>query len=302
VNLHAFFLNQPEPSWYVQAMGYEHGPRGIRAARQVLSGRQPPPEGTRALVGRIADLSLGLVVHSREAARSLSALTGTPVAHVPLGVSLPGPAQLEPPEWLASLPPGTLVLASFGYLAPSKRLDVVLQVLARRRSSLPPFRYFLVGEPVPGYNVEALIARNGLDDIVKCTGYVDPPEFVRYLAHTDVGISLRTAPTGGEMSAALLQMMAYGQAVIVSDVDASAELPASTVLKLAQDEREAGQLEAALELLLAAPEMRRQLGEQGRRYVQEHHSFDRVAGQLVSFVQACIGSTRAVSSSPVIIS
>jgi glycosyltransferase involved in cell wall biosynthesis len=223
-------------------------------------------------------------------------MTGTPVAHVPLGVSLPAPGAVEPPELIARLPSGTLVLASFGYLAASKRIDLVLKVLARLRSALPPFHYFLVGAPVSGFDVQAMIVGNDLQKLVTCTGYVEPPDFERYLAHTDIGISLRAAPTGGEMSAALLQMMAWGQPVLVSDVDAFAGLPAGTVLKVAQDDREAGHLGTALERLLASPELRRQLGEQARRYVQENHSFDRVAGQLLDFIQACIAGSAPVSS------
>lgn len=299
-NLHAFFANHPARWRYVQAMGYEYGLEGVREARQVLAGRSPAPVARAALSGRIADASLGVLVHSREAARALSAATRTPVAYMPLGVALPEPGAVARPELLAGLAPGTAILASFGYIAPAKRLDAVLHCLAHLRDELPPFRYLLVGEPVGGVDVEALVAEHGLQDVVLCTGYVDQPSFRRYLAHTDVGISLRTAPTGGEMSAALLELMAYGKPVLVSGVDAFAELPEGIVLKIAQDQAEAEQLAAALQWLLADPGMRRHVGEQARRYVQEYHAFEAVAGRILDFVQACTWGAQAVSSLPAV--
>jgi glycosyltransferase involved in cell wall biosynthesis len=202
----------------------------------------------------------------------------------------------EPPEVLATLPAGTRVIASFGFLSPSKRLDVVLRTLARLREVLPPFRYVLVGAPVPGYDVRALVESYGLHDVVLCTGYVDRSNFARFLAHTDVGISLRTGPTGGEMSGALLHMMAYGQPVVVSDVGAFAELPAGGVWKIAQDDREAEELGAALRQLLVEPELRRQIGQRARSHVQKGHAFELVARRILSFVQACSTAIAAVSS------
>jgi glycosyltransferase involved in cell wall biosynthesis len=295
-NLHAFFLNSDEPAAYVRAMGYEHGLAGLTAARQVLAGREPAPEARHSLAGRIADVSLGLIVHSQVAARALSAMTSTPVVHIPHGFAAPSLVEAERPELLATLPAGTRVIASFGFLSPSKRLDVVLRTLAHLREALPPFRYMLVGEPVPGYDVRALVESYGLQDVVLCTGYVDRSTFARFLAHTDVGISLRTEPTGGEMSGALLHMMAYGQPVIVSDIGAFAELPAGAVWKIAQDDREAQELGAALRQLLAGPELRRQIGQRACRHVQENHAFDLVARRILSFVQACSTGIAAVSS------
>lgn len=295
-NLHAFFLNREQPAAYVQAMGYERGLAGVTTARQVLAGREPAPEATHALAGHIADLSLGVIVHSQAARRALGAVSRTPIAHIPLGFTVPPVLTIERPELLANLPPDTRILASFGFISPTKRLDVVLRTLARLRDQLPPFRYMLVGEPVAGYDAQALAETVGLGDVVLSTGHVDPPTFARFLAHTDVGISLRTGPTGGEMSAALLHMMAYGQPVVVSDVGAFAELPAGVVWKIAQDGDEDEQLGAALRRLLAEPELRRQMGKRARRHVQENHAFDLVAGRILAFVQACSTGTAVVSS------
>ncbi len=287
-NLHAFFVNHPEPWAYVQAMGYERGLGGVTAARQALSGRQAPPVTVDALTTRLADVSLGVIVHSQFAARALAATTRTPVAPIPQGFAVPPPGVIALPGLLSGLPDETRIIASFGFIAPNKRLDVILRTLARLRDELPPFRYLLVGEAVGGYDVQALVGAHGLDDVVLATGYVDERTFAQYLAHTDVGLNLRSAPTGGEMSAALLQMMGRGLPVIVSDVGAFAEFPEGAVLKIAQDESEAEQLASLLRRLLADPGLRRQIGQQARRHVQENHAFDLVAGRILDFLQACV--------------
>lgn len=295
-NLHAFFLNQEAPATYVQAMGYSQGLRGVVAARQVLAGRCEPPVEQYGLVGRIANLSLGIIVHSRAAARAVAAQTGTPVTYIPLGVTLPAGAGAGAPELLAHFPAGTLILASFGHIAPSKRIEVVLRVLARMRTTLPPFRYLLVGQPVAGYGVETLIDELGLGDVVFLTGFSPPETFDRYLQYTDVGINLRTSPTGGEMSAALLQMIAAGQPVVVSDVDAFAELPDDAVWKIKQDATEEEQIAAALSRLSDDPSLRQRIGERARQYVQDHHAMDEAARRYLETVEACMTGIAAVHS------
>jgi glycosyltransferase involved in cell wall biosynthesis len=295
-NLHAFFLNQMASAAYVQAMGYSQGLRGVVFARQVLAGRCEPPVEQDGLVGRIARLSLGIIVHSRAAARAVAAQTSTPVTYVPLGVAMPASASTGAPDLLGHLPVGTLILASFGHIAPSKRLEVVLRVLARMRATLPPFRYLLAGQPVPGYDLASVLDELVLRDVVILTGYTEPETFDRLLQRTDVGINLRSAPTGGEMSAALLQMMAAGQPVLVSDVDAFAELPDEAVWKIDQDATEQEQIASALNRLSGDPSLRQRIGERARQYVQDHHAMDETARRYLETVEVCLTGIAAVHS------
>jgi glycosyltransferase involved in cell wall biosynthesis len=186
------------------------------------------------------------------------------------------------------LPPGAVVIASFGYVASSKRIEVILRALARLRGELPQLRYALVGEAVDHYELTPLVQQLGLDNIVHITGFVDSATFEAYLQMIDIGINLRTGPSGGEMSAGVVRLLAAGKPTIVSDIDGFAELPDDSVIKITQDNDEVEQLMAALRQLILDPSARAAYGENARRYAQSELSFTRVAQSYMEFIRKCL--------------
>lgn len=288
-NLHAFYAQQPAA--YVREMGYARGLAGANEARRVLAGYEPAPVDVAPLFQRIADVSLGLIVHTPHAQQILRAITNRPVACIPHAVSIPSPSATgTPPDIITRAAPGTIILASFGYIAPSKRIDVVLQALAQLRGTVPEFRYILVGQPVSGYDVMSLVEELGLSDVVYQTGFVDPDIFERYLAHIDVGVNLRTGPTGGEMSGTLMRLLAHGRPAVVSNVGGFSTLPDDCLLKIDQDENEVVCLATGLRQLITRPGMRARYGKAARTYVATDCSFYSVARQYRDLIQACIAS------------
>ena len=186
---------------------------------------------------------------------------------------------------LARLPPGAVVLGSFGYLAPTKRIDVILRALAHLRGDFPQLRYVIVGEAVDHYDLTPLIQQLGLADIVHFTGFVDAGTFESYLQMIDIAVNLRTGPSGGEMSGGVARLLAAGRPTIVSDIDGFAELPADCVVKIKQDNTEVEQLAAALRQLILDPAARAAYGENARLYAQSELSFNRVAQAYVEFIR-----------------
>jgi glycosyltransferase involved in cell wall biosynthesis len=241
------------------------------------------------LFQRIAHTSLGLVVHTDFARRCL--LTESPnarVAYIPLAVESPRSLSERQPAGWPQFPPETVVLASFGVISPSKRIETILQALARLHSQVSNWRYLLVGEPVPGYDLIPLIQDLGLVEMVIVAGRLHETDFETWMSAVDLGFNLRTGPTGGEMSATLGQLMACGRPVLVSDVGGFSDLPDDCVIKIRQDETEVEQIVAALRRLIADPSARAAYGEAARLHVQREWSFPRVARDYASFVQSCI--------------
>jgi glycosyltransferase involved in cell wall biosynthesis len=287
VNLHAFFAASPLPA-YVREMGFAAGLDGVARARRALLNGEPPPAAAFPLGERLRQSSLGLIVHTQAAHDMLASLPALPpLQTIPLAADLPAERPFPRPKAIVALPPDTLLLGAFGHLAPSKRLDVLFRALAAIRSEAPPFRCLLVGQPVPGYDVTALIAQHDLADLVIHTGYAETAVYEAYLQHIDVGVNLRSAPTGGEMSASLLDLMARGKPCLVSDVDGFRALPDTAVCKIPQDETETDQLAHALLTLLQAPAQRRQLGQNARRHVESCCTFPQVARQIGEFLHHC---------------
>ncbi len=294
-DLHGFHMNRIRaygPANYAREMGYAYGRPGASQARQVVSGQGEAPAAHCPLFHRVADVSLGVIVHTEYAKQLiLAASPRTRVAHVPLAASLPQPIDsVSRPDWLKQLPVETLVLASFGYIAPSKRIDSVLRALARLRAEASNFQYVLVGEHSSGCDLMPLIHELGLGDVVHVTGFVGEDEFRAYLDAIDVGISLRSGPTGGEMSAGLVRLLAHGRPTLVSDVGGFTALPNECVIKIPQGPDEVDRLAEALRELIRSGEARAAYGAAARRYVERELSFPRVAEQYSAFVQECLQS------------
>ena len=87
----------------------------------------------------------------------------------------------------------------------------------------PRARLLLVGPEAPGLHLEERIERLGLADAVERHGYVDEQRFWSLLGACDV--CLARWPTKGETSAGVIRMLSLAKPIVVSDVDAFAELP-----------------------------------------------------------------------------
>jgi glycosyltransferase involved in cell wall biosynthesis len=158
------------------------------------------------------------------------------------------------------------------------------------QGDFPKLYYVLVGEPVDNYDLLPFIRQSRLESRVYITGFVDRATFEACLQTIDIGINLRTGPSGGEMSAAVARLLAAGRPTIVSDVDGFAELPDDCVIKIRQDESEVEQLVAALRQLILDPSTRAAYGENARRYVQTEFSFTRVAQSYAEFIRECLNA------------
>jgi glycosyltransferase involved in cell wall biosynthesis len=293
VNLHAFYQHRPadgKRAAYVREMGYAYGTTGLNMARQVVAGFQMPDTDQFPLFQRIANSSLGIIVHTEFARRAL--LTAVPqarVTHIPLGVRIPDKTTSSaPPAWRAQFPPDAVLVGAMGIVAASKRIEIVLQALSRLKETVPDFYFLLVGESVPGYDLTAVIERMGLGDIVHQTGYVAEEAFESYLDGIDIGVNLRTGPTGGEMSAALVRLLAHGRPTIVSDVGGFANLPEHCVIKIKQDENEVAALETALRQLILHADVRSRYSQAARRFIEDNYSFSQVAQQYMQFIKTCL--------------
>ncbi|RMG95923.1 MAG: glycosyltransferase [Chloroflexi bacterium] len=305
LNLHAFYLHWRENgrfphTAYLREMAYVGGLKALQTARQVIHGHLSPPTNQYPLFHRITRSSLGLIVHTRHAQKQILATQPTVnIAHIPLGVrpsSLAKPA--SKPPILQQVPPDAPLLLSAGYIAPSKRIEVILQALHQLKQEGQPFYYLLLGKPVPDYNIEAQIHDLGLADRICLTGYVDDQTFQACLWHADLAINLRSRPTNGEMSAALLRLMAHGKPVLVSDIDGFAEFPNGVVAKIPQETAEEEQqiLVQTLRDLLTQPHKREQIGTAARQYVATYHQFEDVAQQYVTFARQCLQKLTKVNA------
>ena len=314
-------LARDDRGGFVREWGYNYGPASLSHVRAILAGHAslPPDE---PLNRRLLDLSLGLIVHSDHLQRRvLQTCPRANVAHVPMPCVSHQPPALTSCPHLPSLAltcpggqcqgagsargravPGErsrraqaarrelgleadgLYIGSFGFMAPSKQVEPLLDVYADLLGRFPSARLLFVGEALDWFDPLPLIAARGLADRVTITGYLPFATWYAYMLAVDVAVNLRY-PSLGETSAAVLRLMGEGVPTIVSDVGWYAELPDDCVLKVGVGETMRADLAAALVRLLEDPQRRVELGRRGRDHVAAQHTVEKAARCYVDFVR-----------------
>lgn len=145
----------------------------------------------------------------------------------------------------------------------------------------------LVGEPHPQFPLKTLIQSLDLSAHVRVLGFTPIEDFVGYIGACDIVLNLRY-PTVGENSGTLMRSLGLGKAVVVSDVGSFCELPGDICLKAPVDSSEEDTLFEFLNLLTSRSEVRRELGDRARAWVERECNWPLVAGRYVSFLEAVV--------------
>jgi glycosyltransferase involved in cell wall biosynthesis len=296
--LHHFFIERTleyrDTAGYLREMGYCGGQRGAAQSREAMLGYQSYAYYEAPLYRRVVDASRRIIVHSQYMARQVKYThPWIDVATVPLlcdpRAKVANDALTTELRQRWGIAPGAFVVATFGRLDQQKRLDVLLRAFRKLLCETPHAIALLVGEPAPLFDARDLIQSQGLAGQVRLTGYVTQEEFYAAFDLADVAVNLRY-PSGGETSAAVIQLLGRGVPLIVSDVGAFAELPDSACIKLPIGIAEDELLLLALRALADSTAIRDGMRHAGASYVAREHSLTRAAeGYLGEIERLCQG-------------
>jgi phosphatidylinositol alpha-1,6-mannosyltransferase len=122
---------------------------------------------------------------------------------------------------------GEKVLVTLARLVPQKRIDHVIEALARVRDRLPPFRYFILGRGSEEKKLKSLVRERGLEEQVIFTGMVPHHELTSadgaYLSLADIFILTSVGEAFGivylEAGACGKPVVAYDSGGVVDIVD-----------------------------------------------------------------------------------
>ena len=293
--LHRMMINlafhQRRPDIYMQEMRYAYGIADARIAQQIVSGYGEDHVKHYPFFERVVDSSLGVIVHNGHARWHV-------LRHCPY-------ARVTPINYQFFLPPGfpdqtdvsalrsrwgledRFVVGSCGIFVPHKRLDIFLRAFARFRKRHPEAVYLLVGSHPPNYDLPWLIRKLGLSEHVVLTGWMDPVAFTQHIYLLDIGVHLRYPHIGGTPFTPI-RLLGLGVPTVLSDIEPLAEFPEGVCAKIAPDELEEDTLLALLTYLAEHEGVRRQLGENGARWIQEHHDPARIAAQYVAAIEQAV--------------
>ncbi|MFL6200681.1 MAG: glycosyltransferase family 4 protein [Thermoanaerobaculia bacterium] len=255
-------LSRGDLEGYVEEMRYAYGRTGQALARRSLDTGIPLDVWSYPLFERAVDSSLALIVHNEFTRQRV--LASRPLARISLVPHHLSLGEVGPVDRAAlGIPENAFVLASYGFITPAKRLEVSLRAFARLKAERPAAIYLLVGDVSPHYDLPPL------PEGVVLVGHTELDEFLRYMQVADVAVNLRY-PTSGETSGTLIRLLGLGKPVIVSNLGAFAEIPDGACAKVDLDEFEEDLLFEYLRRLAADEELRRQMGENARRFVAPH--------------------------------
>ena len=276
--LHHFFLGRLDRDDYVEEFVYNYGEWMRQFAEELWLERAASASDDRyfryPMLRRIVENSRLVIVHNpgaaRLARRAVAEGAGPPIVEIPHFAQEPhlpdGPARAVIRERLG-IPPDTVVIATFGYQRPTKRLPSLLRAL---RTVDAPYRLLLVGDFVSeAYRlaVEPLLAE--LPAVSK--PYVPEDEFWRLAAITDVAVSLRH-PSAGETSAIVVKLAAAGKPVLVTAGEENAEYPDDVFWKVDPGEAEVEMLAEMLRVLVKEHELRAVLGKRAKQHMVRRHA------------------------------
>ena len=177
--------------------------------------------------------------------------------------------------------PETFVVASLGHMTSAKRLDTSIEAFSRFTAKYSDSIFLLAGEAAPSFPIREVLARQPAKNI-HFLDYLEDTDMNALLRRADVFINLRY-PSNGEMSAALMQMLGRGKAVIVSNYAQFAELPDSTCIKLDIGTGEVDNLADMLLGLASDEDRRKNIGNAAKDHVAQHHTHEKAADAIINF-------------------
>ena len=230
----------------------------------------------------------GVIVHTRQADETLLSDKTCPVIFHPL----PFPAsELKHPRQTNNHPPIRLMM--FGFFGANRRLESVLRALASYPAR-DELRLDIFGEIPKRRELDRLIRKLSLRDLVKVHGFISEKELDNALAQTDLAINLRY-PTMGEASGSQLRIWNQAVPSLVTRIGWYADLPPDTAAYV-DPESEIVDLHAHFDGLRQNPEKYRQIGRRGRSALIASHrpeSYAKAIAELIGDVAAMTNTDRA---------
>lgn len=276
---------------YIREFYENYGNEGIAGVKNVLRGNVPPLQFKNPelfpLNKSIIQNATGIIVHS-DYTRDLIVKIGYPesrivkINHLHFNNSNSSSLSEIKKQRLREkygIQKSDLLIASFGYIAPTKRNYEIIKAINRIiDTSGESLKYIMVGE---GNYVDGLLN----DKIIK-TGFVSNEDLEAWIDCADVIVNLRF-PSMGETSGTLIRALSKGKPCIITNNAWFSEIPDGAVLKISFDPlREQKELYEAFSMFINHPELRYQYGEEAKKYVIENHDPLNIADQFFNFFKS----------------
>lgn len=275
---------------YIRMAEYCHGNKGRKIAEDFVRRKGAIPWDRypmkMSMNRPVLEKATAVIVHSEFTKQMVLGLfPNTPITKI---IHHSMDLVSDPPKWRADcrkqlqMQDNKLVLGSFGFATPTKRIIPILNALKDFRKINREFQYVIVGEVAGDIFIQSEVSSRNLEENVLITGFVSLQDFKLYMGACDFCLNLRY-PTQGENSGSLHRMLGMGKPVIVTDIGTFADYPDDVVLKVRHDEHEVDDIYQAVSLLAGNKNELKKRGKAALDYAKTYCDLEQNAKQYAEF-------------------
>jgi colanic acid/amylovoran biosynthesis glycosyltransferase len=179
---------------------------------------------------------------------------------------------------------GKINILSVARLVEKKGVEYGIQAVAKVLKDYPDLQYSIAGDGSLKRDLVRLINKLDIDENVKLLGWKQQNEISELMSHADILLAPSVTGKGGDQEGipvVLMEAMARGLPVISTYHSGIPELVQDGISGFLLRERDVDGLAEKLEHLITHPEMRDQMGAEGRKYVEENYNIDKLNNRLV---------------------
>jgi glycosyltransferase involved in cell wall biosynthesis len=203
------------------------------------------------------------------------------------GIPMAPPADTEARQQARKrlgVPEDAFVVGTVGEMSPVKNLTLAIDAVKAARADIPNVRLVLVGDGAERANLEAAVARHGLDQQVVMTGVRrDVPKLLP--AFDAYVCSSRYEGT----SLSLLEAMSCGLPIVATDVGGNRELLGDGEYGRLVPLDNVGTMRSALVRHFQNPERRQALGLRAAAFVRSRYSIDAMISAYAALYRSVAG-------------
>jgi len=178
-----------------------------------------------------------------------------------------------------------------GNLAQWQGVEYLIQSAPLVLSKCRDIRFLIVGDGVLKEELVALAKQAGVSDRLIFTGFVPYEKVPLYINASDVCVLPKKPLKSGYSPLKLCEYMAC-QKPVVATKTSGFEILEENDAGLLIDPEDTKEFANAIVQLLMSPELRRKMGTNGRRYVVENRSWERVARSVAEVCQQVVEEHR----------
>ncbi len=180
-----------------------------------------------------------------------------------------------------------LYIGFIGYIFPWSGMDKLVAIAPQVVKEVPQARFVIVGHGIWGEQLPGMIEKVGMRDYFILTGYQPWERIPLYCNLFDIGIT----PYPGDMgvgryrsSMKTLEYSAAGTPVVITRCEGVSDIVENGRCGLVVDPDDNGQLAEVVIRLLKDPQLRKELGGNGRKMIEEGYTWRHMAEKMLDII------------------